>query len=87
MYKGGVKMENVLSIKNVNKYTVIRIDKELAAKIKSLGQGSYERNIKYLLGNSVDQKIIDKVKELEDRLGNLQNLIEKVVTTNKLRMY
>jgi hypothetical protein len=81
-------MENIFSaIKPVGNKTIARFNKDTLVKLKSLGKGTYEQTVQYLLGNNTDQKVINRINELEERSSRLEVIIEKLVHINKLRTY
>ncbi len=82
-------MENIFANAQENKpkkaFTTVRIENEILEKLKKLNKGTPNQAINHLLGNSADQKVIDRIRNLENELTKLQDTIEKLVSYNRLR--
>jgi len=80
-------METLTELRKQGMFITVSLTRVNAAKLKALNKGSYEKAIDFLLNNKVDDNVNNRLKELEDRIAEIQTLIERIVQSNKLRTY
>jgi predicted CopG family antitoxin len=79
-------MENILDPIKVKRWKNIMISKEVANRLKSMNQGSYTKTLEKLLDMHPDTRTKIRLEELEKEIGNMQDLIEKLVRINNLKI-
>lgn len=58
---------------------------EVIKALEKLNKGSYNKAIEHLLNLNPDNKIISKVKQLEEEMVKIQEAIERLIRLNNLK--
>ena len=73
------------NLPKTNKTTLIRVDTELLPKLKRINPESYNKAIKQLLNISKETNALNKIRDLENSVMEIQEKLERITTLNKLR--
>jgi len=71
---------------NPGKFKPVMIPRELADQLKKLNKGSYTQTIKYLMNESPGERVIDQIKLINSEILKIQEMLERVVQVNGLRI-
>ena len=64
---------------NVEKYKLVRIERYVVDRLKKLNKGSPNKAIRHLLNLNPDKLVTDSIKELDQRVENIEDKLSRVM--------
>jgi transcription elongation factor GreA-like protein len=72
-----IETNNIFEGKKEKRFLQIVIPRDLADKLKKINSGSYADAIRQLLQVSIDKRIFERIKELEERIDKLEDMFNR----------